>query len=424
MKKLDYKWVIVALCFLMTFITLGFCSSTKSLFIGPITEHLGIERGIFSINDSLRFIATAVINIFFGAFITRFGERKVIAAGFGVMIASMLCYAFAENVWLLYLGGILLGLGFSWTGTTIVGVVVTKWVKENKGTIMGAILASNGLGGALAMQILNPIIDSKSDIPGYKIAYIVIACVLAVAGAVIVIFFRNEPKHPDRVEQTDHKKKKRGESWDGMSYDEAKKKPFFYGTLVCIFLTGCILMAINGVAVQHMKDVGIDSSLVATIWSVHSLCLAGFKFLTGFIYDKTGLRATVNICTVTAVIVMFTLGSVTNTTTGIIFAIIYSVFSGMALPLETIMLPIYAGDLFGEKSYAKILGLIVSFNTAGYAVGSPLMNLSYDVFGTYKYGLYFCGFLMIAVIVALQFVISAGNKARREISEKQAVEMQ
>ena len=325
-------------------------------------------------------------------------------------------------MWLLYLGGILLGLGFSWTGTTIVGVVVTKWVKENKGTIMGAILASNGLGGALAMQILNPIIDSKSDIPGYKIAYIVIACVLAVAGAVIVIFFRNEPKHPDRVEQTDQKK--RGESWDGMSYDEAKKKPFFYGTLVCIFLTGCILMAINGVAVQHMKDVGIDSSLVATIWSVHSLCLAGFKFLTGFIYDKTGLRATVNICTVTAVIVMFTLGSVTNTTTGIIFAIIYSVFSGMALPLETIMLPIYAGDLFGEKSYAKILGLIVSFNTAGYAVGSPLMNLSYDVFGTYKYGLYFCGFLMIAVIVALQFVISAGNKARKEISEKQAVEMQ
>lgn len=281
MKKLDYKWVIVALCFLMTFITLGFCSSTKSLFIGPITEHLGIERGIFSINDSLRFIATAVINIFFGAFITRFGERKVIAAGFGVMIASM-----------------------------------------------------------LAMPLLK----------------------------------------------------------------------------TCGF---CILMAINGVAVQHMKDVGIDSSLVATIWSVHSLCLAGFKFLTGFIYDKTGLRATVNICTVTAVIVMFTLGSVTNTTTGIIFAIIYSVFSGMALPLETIMLPIYAGDLFGEKSYAKILGLIVSFNTAGYAVGSPLMNLSYDVFGTYKYGLYFCGFLMIAVIVALQFVISAGNKARREISEKQ-----
>lgn len=424
MKKLNYKWVIVALCFLMTFITLGFCSSTKSLFIGPITEHLGIERGIFSINDSLRFIATAVINIFFGLFVAKFGERKVIAAGFISLVASMLCYAFAENVWLLYLGGILLGLGFSWTGTTVVGVVVTKWVKENKGTIMGAILASNGLGGALAMQILNPIIDSKSDVPGYKIAYFVIAGILAVAGIIIVSLFRNEPKHSDRVEQIDHKKKKRGESWEGMSYDEAKKKPFFYGTLICVFFTGSILMAINGVAVQHMKDVGIDSSLVATIWSAHSLCLAGFKFLTGFIYDKTGLRATVNICTITAVIVMFALGSVANTTTGIIFAIIYSIFSGLALPLETIMLPIYAGDLFGDRSYAKILGLIVSFNTAGYAVGSPLMNLSYDIFGTYKYGLFFCGFLMMAVIVAFQFVISAGNKVKKAITEKETVAMQ
>ncbi len=421
MKKLNYKWVIVALCFLMTFTTLGFCSSTKSLFIGPITEHLEIDRGIFSINDSLRFIVTAVVNVFFGALVMKLGERKMIATGFLSLISGVLCYSFAENVWLLYLGGILLGIGFSLTGTTIVGVVVTKWVKENKGTIMGAILASNGLGGALAMQIVNPLIDGSFSIPGYKIAYIVIACVLAVVGTLITLLFKNEPPHADRVEQVTHTKKKRGQSWEGISFDEAKRKSFFYGTLVCIFFTGAILQAINGVAVQHMKDTGIDSSLVATIWSVHSLCLAGFKFLTGFIYDRAGLRKTVNLCTVVSVIVMFILGSVTNSTIGIIFAIIYSIFSGMALPLETIMLPIYAGDLFGDKSYAKILGLIVSFNTAGYAVGAPLMNLSYDIFGSYKYGLYFCGFLMIGVIVALQFVITAGNKTRAEVEERKLV---
>ena len=419
MKKLNYKWVMVALCFLMTFTTLGFCSSTRSLFIGPITEHLGIDRGVFSINDSLRFIVCAIVNIFFGSLVMKWGERKMIALGFTALISSVLCYAFAENVWMLYLAGILLGIGFSWTGTTLVGVVVTKWVKENKGTIMGAILASNGLGGALAMQIVNPLIDGKFSIPGYKVAYFVIAGVLVVAGVIIVSLFKNEPPHTDRVEQIDHKKKKRGESWEGISFDEAKRKTYFYVTLGCIFFTGCILMAINGVAVQHMKDVGIKSSTVATIWSAHSLCLAGFKFLTGFIYDKTGLRTTVNICTCTAVVVMFTLAFVENSHMGIILAIIYSIFSGMALPMETIMLPIIAGDLFGEKSYAKILGLVVSFNTAGYAVGMPLMNVSYDILGSYKYGLIFCGFLMIAVIFVLQFVISAGNKTKKEIIEKQ-----
>jgi len=81
-KKFDYKWVIVALSFLMVMICLGFCSSPKSLFIGPVTDALGIKRSLFSINDSMRFISTAVINIFFGSLINRYGAKKLICAGF------------------------------------------------------------------------------------------------------------------------------------------------------------------------------------------------------------------------------------------------------------------------------------------------------------------------------------------------------
>lgn len=419
MKKFSYKWVIVALCFLMTFITLGFCSSTKSLFIGPITEYLKIERGVFSLNDSLRFISTALVNVFFGAIISGIGERRAIALGFISMIASMLCYSLAENVWIIYLGGILLGVGFCFTGTTVVGYVVNKWVKKNRGTIMGAVLAANGVGGALAMQIVSPIIERGAT--GYKLAYLVIAGVLLVAGVLIVSLFRTNPPREESSDVKVEKKKSRGQAWEGLEYSEIKRKGYFYATLVCVFFTGCILMSINGVAVQHMKDVGISPEVVTNIWSVHSLCLAFFKFSTGFLYDKFGLRTTVNICTTTAVIVMVVLASVSNSIEGLICAIIYSVFSGLALPLETIMLPIYAGDLFGDKAYAKVLGMIVSANTIGYAVGTPLMNLSYDILGTYRYGLLFCAALMVFVIVALQIVISKGNKIRREFLEREKV---
>jgi sugar phosphate permease len=80
------------------------------------------------------------------------------------------------------LGGILLGMGFSGTGTSMVGYVVNIWCKENKGTIMGAILASNGIGGAIALQIVSPIIESKNT--GYKTAYFLIAIILAVLSIV------------------------------------------------------------------------------------------------------------------------------------------------------------------------------------------------------------------------------------------------
>ena len=425
-KKLDYKWVVIGLCFLMIMITLGFCSSPKSYFIGPITDHLGIDRSSYSINDSLRHISVAIVNFFFGTLIKKFGPRKLIAAGFFSLVCSSLCYALAENVWVLYLGGILLGVGLSWTTTTMVGFVVNRWSSENKGTIMGAVLAANGIGGAIAMQIVSPIIESKSSIPGYKIAYLVIAAVLFVVGVIVVTFFRDTPKVKSGAEvagQNPQKKKARGSSWTGLDYGATKRKWYFYGTLFCVFGVGFFLTACNGVAVQHMKDVGLDPVYVSAIWSVHSLVLALFKFLTGFIYDKTGLRTTMLICSLTAIAVVICLALVTPTPEGKILAAIYAIFSGLALPLETVMLPIIASDLFGQRSFDEVLGMSVSMNAIGLAVASPVINLFYDKLGSYKTGMFVCIGLLAVVIVVMQIVISSAHKTRKNFeSERKIIE--
>lgn len=424
-KKFDYKWIIVALSFTMVMVCLGFCSSPKSLFIAPVTTALGINRGAFSVNDSLRFISTAVINIFFGSLINRFGAKKLIIAGFGCLIGSQLIYSVAEEVWVFYIGGVLLGLGLSWTTTTMVGAVINKWCKESKGTIMGAVLAANGIGGAIAIQIITPIIESGDF--GYRSAYRIIAMILLATCVLLMIFFRNNPKNVKSAPVETEKKKSRGHDWTGIEFKDAIRMPYFYGAAICIFFTGVVLQGVNGVSAAHMKDVGIDASYVGTVLSIHSLVLAAFKFLTGFIYDKSGLRVTINICAFTAIIVMVLLSLITNSTMGKIFAMIYGIFSSLALPLETIMLPIYAGDLFGQKSFNKILGIFVSVNTAGYAVGAPAINLCFDIFGSYVPGFILCAVIMMVIIFALQFVVKAGRKAQKEVEEKElrkAAEMQ
>ncbi len=418
-KKFDYKWVIVVLCFMMVCISLGFCSSPVSLFLGPVSEALNVSRSVFSLDKSIRFIVTAVVNLFFGTLIAKFGPKKLIVAGMTCLIGAMLVYAFAKVVYVYYIGGALLGLGFSWTSTTMVGYVINKWCKENKGTIMGAVLASNGLGGAVAMQMITPMIESSPL--GYKNAYFVVACILVVVAVLLIIFFRDKPKGAvETGEKVSHKKKTRGESWVGIDFSVALKKWWFYGALACIFLTGFVLQGINGVAAAHMKDTGIDPTYVATVLSVHSIALAGFKFLTGFLYDRFGLKITVNICSVTAVMIMICLALVSPTPLGMVLAMVYGIFSSLALPLETILLPIYANDLFGEKSYSKILGIVVSFNVAGYAVGSPAINLVYDITKSYNIGLYICAAVMLCVIICLQFVISSAKKERKKILEEMA----
>ena len=160
-----YRWVIVAASFLMVFVCLGFCSSSKSLYLAAITEALGIKRSLFSITDSCRYIATAVVNLFFGALCARFGCKRLIAAGFACLIASMLLYAYAPNIYLFYLGGVLLGLGLAWTTTTMVGSIVHRWCPAHAGKIMGLILAANGIGAAVATQIVTPVSYTHLTLP-------------------------------------------------------------------------------------------------------------------------------------------------------------------------------------------------------------------------------------------------------------------
>lgn len=65
------------------------------------------------------------------------------------------------------------------------------------------------------------------------------------------------------------------------------------------------------------------------------------------------------------------------------------------------------------------MGLFVSINTAGYAVGAPLTNWVFDKFGTYNPMFVASAIGMAAVTIVFQFVITASQKDRMEIMEKE-----
>ena len=137
------------------------------------------------------------------------------------------------------------------------------------------------------------------------------------------------------------------------------------------------------------------------------------------IYDKFGLKTTVNICSIAAISVMLILAFITPTPTGRIMAMVYGIFSSLALPLETIMLPIYAGDLFGDKSFDKVLGVFVSVNSVGYALGSVIINGCFDIFGSYKYVFIAAAFVMFILTCVLQYVMRVSKRIRQQVAEQQ-----
>jgi len=414
--KFQYKWVVFAVCILMVLTSLGFCSSSKDLYLSAITEALGIERSGFSLNDSIRFISTAVVNLFFGALVARFGAKKLILAGFGSLIASCLLYSFATQLWQFYIGGALLGVGLSWCTTTMVGYVVGKWFKENKGTVMGVILASNGLGATLAIQIVGPIIDRSAF--GYRSAYRLIALLLLGVAVLVLLFFREAPADYVAPAGTPGKKKpSKSADWVGLSFGEAVKKPYIWLAALCIFLTGTCLQGVVGIKSANLKDAGMGS-FVTTVASVYSMALIATKFLAGFSFDKLGLRLTLLICQslgAVAIAMMALMGGFPGADT-LAYAVSSHLLLAIAIPLETIMLPLIAGDLFGSRDYARMMGLVVSVNTAGYAVGPWLANLGYDLTGSYRTILLVLAGIMAALAVIFQIVLTFSARDRRALA--------
>ncbi len=412
-EKIDYKWIITIACFLMIFTCLGFCSSNKGLYLAAITKALGIKRSLFSINDSCRYVTSAVINLFFGSLVTRFGARKMIGAGFAALIISILIYAYASSIFVFYIGGCFLGLGLAWTTTTMVGYAIRQWHTRNRGTIMGFVLAANGLGGAVAAQIVTPIIYNKEDPFGYRSAYRLVAVILLVIGSLVLLLFRD---HSKKNSEENGKTTSRKDAWEGIDFQQAVRTPYFYAAVISVFLTGLTIQGVNSVASAHMNDVGMEAGYIAAVLSFHSLALTGFKFLAGISYDKLGLRITRLICDMTGVVTTLILAFVVPTPAGKVLAMIYGVFSSMAMPTTTVMLPLITTELFGEKSFVRMLGIFVSVNTAGYAVGIPLANLIYDIYGTYKPILYVLAAVMLLVTIIFQVALSISYRLAQKES--------
>ena len=413
-KRIEYKWVILVVCFMMEFICLGFCSSNAGMYLTAVTEALGFKRTLYSLNTSFRYITTIIFSLFFGTIVQKFGTKKIVYAGLVSLIASTVLYACSSELYMFYLAGTLLGVGVIFTGSTMAGTVIRQWFDKDVGKYTGLALSANGIGGAVAAQIISPIINN-GDPFGYRNAYLLSALIVLVFSVVIIVFLKEPDDRPVPTE-----KSKKPASWDGLEYSKVQKKPYFYLTAAIILLSGICLESISHTGIAHLTDLGIDAEFIANVASAASLILTVAKIVVGILYDKKGLRFTMFLCHFIMVISYMLIVFTDATPFGKFAGMAGIVLSRLALPLETVMIPLLSGDMFGNKSLLNVMGVYVAMKSAGSCIDAPLCNLIFDMTGSYiPVYIAFC-VLMIAVLIAFQFVITAAYKDKNKLIIAQA----
>ena len=412
--RLDYKWVILIVCFLMELLSLGFCSSNVGLYTKAVTEALEIKRSLYSLSLSFRYAVQVIVALYFGNIVGKFGVKKMACFGVAALTGSVLIRAFATEAWHLFVGSGLWGLGIVFAGSSMAGTIVRRWFHQDVGKYTGIVMSANGIGGALAAQVITPIINNGETF-GYRKAYLLSAALAFAVGLMVLFLLREQPKEGPAVPVTTGKKQPKGTLWVGIDYSKVKKKPYFYATAAMIFLTGISLQSIGTINVVYMSDVGFSTGFVATIVTFASLFMTCAKILVGRTYDKKGLRFTLLMCQIATIVAFVLKGMLVNSVLGMVFAVIATVLSAIAGPMETVMLPLLANDLFGSASYNKVLGVFMAMNSLGLCLGSPLADFYFDIFGTYKPCFWFFAAVMAAVIVGYQFVLRAAKKEKAAV---------
>ena len=413
-SKRDYKWVILAVCFLMEFIALGFCSSNMGLFTVPITEALHIDRLAYSYAGSIRYAVQVLVALSFGALVNRFGVRKMVFTGMVAMISATVLRMTGTKVIHYYVAGGLHGFGIVFVGSTMAGTIVRRWFKEDIGKYTGMVMSANGVGGAIAAQIISPIINNGETF-GYRKAYFLMAAINAVISVFILLLLRDNPAGGPVIPGKQKKKPKKGTIWIGVEYNVVKKKAYFYIAAALVFLTGISLQSIGSITIVYMTDLGISPAFIATTSTVGALTLTLSKLSVGTVYDKWGLRVALLLCQLCGLITFVLKGSLTNTSLGLVMAMIATVCSNFAMPLETVMLPLLTNDLFGSASYNKVLGIFTAMNSLGLCLGTPLGESLRRLTGDYRICFWLFSVLLVVVIVTYQFVLHAANKQKNAI---------
>lgn len=395
------KWRVVIACFLMIFICLGVYSGTRGLFLAPTTKALGIKRSEFSLNNTFRNVTTAIVSLWFGTLFQKLGAKKLIIIGLLSLIISSLLFAAAESVLVLCIAGTFLGFGLVFASTTMVSTLIQHCCKTNIGKYTGVVLAANGVGTAIATQVYTPIINGSDDPFAYRNAYYLSAIIVSIILVVICLLLRN-------TSFTGASPKSKGSLRTKIAFNNKTMRINFILISISIFLTGFIIQGTYGIFAAYLSDVGLSSGNVATVFSIFSITLTVAKIFMGALYDRFGLRITLlfgYICSFLALMLILSVSVVPG------LAIFGAIALALATPLETIGVTLVVRGVFGSERYNDIIGKMMAMNYAGYAIGSPVINLFYDSSGSYQTAFILYGCIMLILLVITQYVAITSKKA-------------
>lgn len=360
---------------MLAFIYLGLGNITQNLYIVPVTEQFGFSRSEFSLISSIISAVGIIGNLTYNMVYERFGIKFIVSSGTLFFALAYFSYYKAASLTVFYIGAVFLGIGIVYCATLTFSILVNKWFTEKRGLILGIIFAGSGLGGSVFSPLVARIITNY----GFSSSYLAVSIILFILFVPISLMI----KEPDEVFEESEIEQKDNIMSTKTPMRDLLKKPHIMSSMICLFFMGFLLAPLLSITPAHMTDRNFNYIFASKISGAIMLVLAFSKVLLGVVNDRFGIKISMSIGLITFILSALLLLFMNNE----VIAWLYSLSYGTSFATLSVLLPLFILAVAGEEDYTAIIGIGISLMSAGVAVGTPALNISYDLMGSYDLAL-------------------------------------
>ena len=425
-----YGWWLVLAGFLIMATCYTIMVSGMSLFQPHIVADLGISVGTYNTANSLSTLVSIVGALVVGNVVDRVPGRILGGLSVAITAAALVGFACVGSAWQLFVLFAIDGLVVVAGTRLLISIVVTNWFTAKQGLAVAIALSGSGFGGA----ILGPVVNGLIGAYGWRTAFLVLAAVcFIVSFPITVAVFRSrpsdiglEPYGSGAAAEVRGKQAARGDEAIvdvEVGWKRVRVHPSFWMLVAGFMVMGVLNGAAIPNSITNLTSVTVEGQEVVTgghtaafasmFYSYNMIVVLVSKIVTGGLYDRVGVRWGIIIGSLACLI-----GSsgmcFPATTVGPFVA---ATFFGFGTCMGTVAPPLVAVRLYGTKDMGQITGWITSLEMLGYALGTIMSGMVFDVF------LSFVPMWVASIagaVVMLALLLAAAPAARRLVDRVRA----
>jgi MFS family permease len=347
-----------------------------SVFLVALLKEFGWSRSVLAGAFSVFTLVSGGTGPVLGALADRFGPRRLILAGGGLLAASLWADSLVTRAWHLYVGfGLLTAIGVSTAGWTPAVVMVQRQFSARLGLALGIAGSGVGLGIFLVVPLCQVLIDAF----GWRWAFRSLGLFAAVWILPATYLAIRDTPAPARAAGA---RVSGGEAGGAYSLERALANPSFRYIGLAVFLGSICSQTLHVHQAAFLVDHGLSAMTAASVISVVGAASILGKTGGGFISDyfsRELVYAFGMIGMIVGVGVLWLVAVAPSTW----LALGYAALFGIGYSVTAFIVPAMMSDRFRGPHFGSIFGATQVASALGSALGAWLAGRIFDATGSY-----------------------------------------